>query len=153
MRAIAGANGGTQESVALERIASAAAWKQCTKQRTNALARPRANWLYVVKISAKLPFSTTKIASTPLRAAIHIARVPPLRKKIIGHAMRMLGERSSDRNGVRCGSGALALLHQPAGKHRASVFLEPLIQQRPNFLAQIGSVAQSGEFIALKGTP
>jgi hypothetical protein len=47
--------------------------------------------------------------------------------------------------------GAFALIHQPTRQHGGGVFLEILIQERPQFLAQIRRVSEAGKFIALQG--
>jgi len=47
--------------------------------------------------------------------------------------------------------GAFALVHQPARQHGGGIFLEILIQERAQFLAQIGRMSEAGEFIALQG--
>ena len=70
------------------------------------------------------------------------------RSATVGGGGRRLG-------GLRLGHGgadtALALLDEPAGDHGVGVFIEPLIEERRNFLAEIGGVAKPGEFIALQG--
>ena len=58
----------------------------------------------------------------------------------------------------RCGRGgsffsedsAFALIHQPACQHGRGVLLEVLIQERCQFLAQIGRMSEAGKFIALQ---
>src|SRR5271155_3261170 len=49
------------------------------------------------------------------------------------------------------GDAAFALVDQPAGEHGVGVFFEPLIEQCANFLADVGGVAEPGEFVALQG--
>ena len=49
--------------------------------------------------------------------------------------------------------GIFALLHQPAGEHGGSVFFQPGIEKLANFLAEIGGMTQTREFIALKTVP
>lgn len=59
---------------------------------------------------------------------------------------------------VGCGRGsslfsedsAFALIHQPACQHGRGVFLEVLIQERSQFLAQIRRMSEAGKFIALQ---
>src|SRR5208337_2849105 len=47
--------------------------------------------------------------------------------------------------------GAFALIHQPARQHGRGIFLEVLIQERSQFLAQIRRMSEAGKFIALQG--
>jgi hypothetical protein len=42
------------------------------------------------------------------------------------------------------------LLHEQAREHGVSVFFHPLVEQRPDFLAEIGGMGETGEFIALQ---
>ena len=60
-----------------------------------------------------------------------------------GLVRRGLGFRGEDR--------ALALLDQPAGHHGVGVFVEPLVEQGGDLLAEIGRVAEAREFVALQG--
>ena len=48
--------------------------------------------------------------------------------------------------------GALALLDQPASEHGGRVFLEPLLGQIGNLLAEIGSVSKAGKLIGLQSS-
>jgi len=52
---------------------------------------------------------------------------------------------------LRGKNGALALLDQPAGDHGVGVFVEPLIEQGRDLLAEIGRVTEAREFVALQG--
>jgi len=74
-----------------------------------------------------------------------------LREKIIGHTMAVCRPGAVG-GGLRLRrvNGGFALLHQPTSNHCGGVFLEPLIQQRSNFLAEIGGVAESSEFVGLQ---
>jgi hypothetical protein len=47
--------------------------------------------------------------------------------------------------------GAFALIHQPASQHGRGIFLEVLVQERSQFLAQIRRMSEAGKFIALQG--
>ena len=79
-----------------------------------------------------------------------------IRQKIIGHRMAVCGRRFGD-GLVRSGPGfrgenrALALLDEPAGDHGVGVFVEPLVEQGRDLLAEIGCVSEAGEFVALQG--
>ncbi len=46
--------------------------------------------------------------------------------------------------------GAFALIHQPARQHSRGVFLEVLIHERSQFLAQIRCMSEAGKFITLE---
>ena len=78
-----------------------------------------------------------------------------IRQKIIGHRMAVCGRRFGG-GLVRSGLGfrgenrALALLDQPARDHGIGVFIEPLVEQGRDLLAEIGRVAEAGEFVALQ---
>ena len=84
-------------------------------------------------------------------AAVFGLRSGAIRKKIIGHRMRPVAARWGARKHVRCPGGAFPLLEKPAGQHGGGVFLHPLIDQRGNFLAEIGRVRQTRQFKALQG--
>ena len=79
-----------------------------------------------------------------------------IRQKIIGHRMAVCG-RGVGGGRVRCllrlrgKNGALALLDQPASDHGVGIFVEPLVEQGRDLLAEIGRVTEAGEFVALQG--
>ena len=79
-----------------------------------------------------------------------------IRQKIIGHRMAVCGRRFGG-GLVRRGLGfrgedrALALLDKPARDHGVGVFVEPLVEQGRDLLAEIGRVAEAREFVALQG--
>lgn len=62
------------------------------------------------------------------------------------------------RSGLRAGlefrgqDRAFALFHEPASEHGRGVFLEPLIEEFANLLAEIGGVTETREFIGLQGS-
>ena len=89
-----------------------------------------------------------------------------IRENIIGHRMRH-GAWRANRHGIGCGMAVrgkqaltwtvfrnarrpLALLDEPARQHGAGVFLDPLIEQSANLLAEIGGMTEAREFVALK---
>ncbi len=81
----------------------------------------------------------------------NVRRNDAIRQKIIGHRMAVRG------GGLGCGrfrggakDGAFALLDEPAGEHCGSVFLEPLVEEGSDLLAEIGGVGQAGELVALE---
>lgn len=47
--------------------------------------------------------------------------------------------------------GTFTLFQKPARQHRRGVFFDPLIEQRGNFLAEIGGVSQTRQLKALQG--
>jgi hypothetical protein len=73
-----------------------------------------------------------------------------IREEIIGHRMRTgLGSGRGRVVGIG-GGGTLALFHQPAREHRAGIFIEPLIEQRSNFLAKVSGMTEAREFVGLE---
>jgi hypothetical protein len=87
-------------------------------------------------------------------------RARSIREKIIGRSMCGLASRVQGRHplvfGCRALAGlasrgrVLALFHQPARQHGGSAFFQPAIQQLSDLLAEIGRVAQAGEFVTLQ---
>jgi len=80
-----------------------------------------------------------------------VARSESIRQKIIGHR---IGSASSGFRGGRLlwtENRDLALANQPAREIGGGIFVEPLIEQRGNLLAQIGGVAEARKLIALQG--
>lgn len=81
----------------------------------------------------------------------------PLRQKVIGHRMAVARRRRGNGLGLRRSFGtggadaAFPLLDQPAGNHGVGVLVEPLIEERRDLLAEIGSVGEAGEFVRLQG--
>ncbi len=70
---------------------------------------------------------------------------------------KVIGRTAPPVFGVRgCGNslftehGAFALIHQPARQHGRGIFLEVLIQESSQFLAQIGRMSEAGKFVALQ---
>lgn len=82
-----------------------------------------------------------------------------IREKIIGRSMCGLASCVERRPlvfgrralaGLASRGGVRALLHQPARQHGRRVFFEPAVQQLSDLLAQVGRVAQTGEFVTLQ---
>ncbi len=46
--------------------------------------------------------------------------------------------------------GPFPLLHQPAREDSCRIFLHPKVKKRTNFLAEVGGMAESREFVALE---
>lgn len=76
-----------------------------------------------------------------------------IHQKIIGPRLDWLWMRLGRSIALVEMRGILALLHQPAGEHGGGVFFQPGIEKLANFLAEIGGMTQTREFIALKTVP
>jgi hypothetical protein len=94
---------------------------------------------------------TKKVAEVSKRSVGSRQRDGLIREEVIGRRMRT-GLRAG-RGRVDCarGEGTLALFHQPAREHRAGIFIEPLIEQRSNFLTKVSGVTEPGKFVGLEG--
>jgi hypothetical protein len=73
-----------------------------------------------------------------------------IRQNIIGHGAAAGGNLLGTLSRVSGEDGAFAVFDQPASEHGGRVFLEPLIEEFADLLAQIGGVAEAGEFIGLQ---
>ena len=78
-------------------------------------------------------------------------RNDPIRKNVIGRSAALGSNRSGRRSGLFAEDGAFALIHEPASEHGGGVFLEILVEEGAQFLAEIGGVSEAGEFVALEG--
>ena len=78
------------------------------------------------------------------------ARRGLLRQEIIGHRMSTIRPGFRGRSGIHGALRKFPMLHQPSRQHGRCTFLYPLIHQRTNLLAQVGSVVQSAEFVAME---
>jgi len=78
-----------------------------------------------------------------------------IRQKVMGRRVAVARSRGRSGGLGRFGLGgadaALALLDEPAGDHGVGVFVEPLIEEGRDLLAEIGGVAEAGQFITLQG--
>ncbi len=74
----------------------------------------------------------------------------PVRENIIGRTSTLVVGGFGGRSRSFAEDGAFALIHEPAGEHGGSVFLEVLIEEGAQFLAEIGGVGEAGEFIGLE---
>jgi hypothetical protein len=105
--------------------------------------------LGIASVASKHSFHIQKIATPSGWDVVWRRRTGPIRKNIIGHAALFS-------NHVVCGSGlrnirtAFAELQQQPREHRRSVFVEPLVEQRGDFLSKIGGVIQPGQLIRLQ---
>lgn len=87
------------------------------------------------------------------RSAVYGLRGGSIRKKIIGHRMRSISAGFGGGKHVRHSSGTFALFEKPASQHGGSVFLQPLVKQSADFLAEIGGMGQTRQFKTLQGVP
>lgn len=74
-----------------------------------------------------------------------------VRQNIIGHDATGRGSLLGIPSRVSGEGGAFTVFDQPASEHGGRVLLEPLIEEIADLLAQIGGVAEAGEFVGLKG--
>lgn len=74
-----------------------------------------------------------------------------IREKVIGHGWCARTAQVVAMQSAGALHGAFALLHEPAREHGGGIFFQPLIQQGAHLLAEIGSVRQAGELVALQG--
>jgi hypothetical protein len=102
------------------------------------------------KTGGKLLMERRKMAFTSSGASICGRRDCPIRKKIIGHGVSVFRKSSRDRNVLLRLLRTFPLLHQPARQHGRGVFLHPKIEQRANFLAEIGGMAETRQFVTLQ---
>jgi hypothetical protein len=102
------------------------------------------------KAAGKLLMERRKMAFTSSGAPICGRRDGPIRKKIIGHGMSVFRKSFCGQDIVLRLLRTFPLLHQPARQHGRGIFLHPKIEQRANFLAEIGGMAETREFVALQ---
>src|SRR5208282_3631703 len=74
----------------------------------------------------------------------------PFSQKVIGRTTPLVFGTCGRGSSLFFKDSAFALIHQPACQHGRGVFLEVLIQERSQFLAQIGRVSEAGKFIGLQ---
>jgi len=72
-------------------------------------------------------------------------------QKVIGRTAPLVFGRCGRGSSHFAEDGAFALIHQPARQHGRCIFLEVLIQERSQFLAQIRRMSEAGKFVALQG--
>lgn len=142
-RHFGGVAGGTQRSRMMPRWSGGA---QGAPPGTLAVNNVRAKEQLQSKNTAR---SAVESSGTSPRCAW---RNETIREKIIGHRMSV-GARGFGRGRIFRGKdGALALLDQPASQHGGRVFLEPLVEQIGNLLAEIGSVSKAGKLVGLQSS-
>src|ERR1700721_1133906 len=84
-------------------------------------------------------------------APVYALRRRSIRKKIIGRGMCSVAPGLGFGKQLRSARRPLTLLQKQAGQHGGGVFLQPLIQQGADFLADIGGVRETRQFKALQG--
>lgn len=100
--------------------------------------------------SENLERGAVRISGTAARSTWQRVEICQICQNIIGRTVAV-GSRGWRGGGVVGGQDrTLALLDQPAREHGRGVFLEILIQQLSNFLAQISGVGQTREFVRLQ---
>lgn len=106
---------------------------------------------FVITIaSVKLQVKHRKIAFTSSRASICGRRSRLIRKKIIGRGVRIFRETLTRGSVFLHRLRAVLLLQHPARQHGCGIFLDPKVEKRANFLAEIGGMVEPREFIALQ---
>ncbi len=100
--------------------------------------------------NGKLQVMGWKVAETSSCAAICGRWNRSIRKKIIGHGMSVLRGWFVGGSDFLCRRRTFALLHQPARQHGCGTFLHPLVEKSSDLLAEIRSMAEAREFIALQ---
>ncbi len=74
----------------------------------------------------------------------------PFPQKVIGRTTPLVFGACGRGSSLFFEDSAFALIHQPACQHGRGVFLEVLIQERSQFLAQIRRMSEAGKFIGLQ---
>lgn len=74
----------------------------------------------------------------------------PIRKKVIGHGMRRVAARFALGKHFRNAQRAFTLLQKQPREGCVGVVVHPLIDQRANFLAEIGGMREPRQFKALQ---
>jgi len=73
-----------------------------------------------------------------------------VRKNIIGRTSALVFGGLRGRSGLFAEDGAFALIHEPASEHGGSVFLEVLVEEGGQLLAEIGGMSETGKFVGLE---
>ena len=96
------------------------------------------------------PWSAEKVGAGLGHLTIQGRSESGFAENIIGHASTVSWLGVQAWKCIRGVRRAFALLHQPARHDRRGVFVEPLIDQGTDLLAEIGSVIQAGQFVTLQ---
>jgi hypothetical protein len=102
------------------------------------------------RASRKSQLQRRIMAFTSSGASVCGRRERSIRKNIIGHGMSGFPERFSSGNLLLRLLRAFLLLHQPARQQGRGTFFNPQVEQRANFLAEIGGMVEPREFKALQ---
>ena len=100
--------------------------------------------------SGKLQIEHRIMAFTSSGAPVCGRHNRPLPENIIGHGMSVFRERFTRCSVLLRLLRVFPLLHQPARQHGRGIFLHPKVEQRANFLAEIGGMVEPREFKALQ---
>jgi hypothetical protein len=101
-------------------------------------------------------FSPRRTSERSIAATRNVWTNESIRQKIIGHRMAVGGNRFGRGlvrrgQGFRDANGAFTLLDEPASDQGIGVFVEPLVEEGRDLLAEIGRVTEAREFVALQG--
>jgi hypothetical protein len=102
------------------------------------------------KISEKASVKCSEILSHSCGAAVCGLRSTSIRKKVMGHGTFLLWRQVAGWERLRFPRRPLGPLHQPSRKHGLGAFVDPLVEKRPNLLAEIGGMSETGKFKALQ---
>ena len=135
---------------AFDRNAGARGWKPLGRMTLGTPPGPSDLVFLSAGTGCKPRMERRKMAFTLSGASVCGRRGRAIRKKIIGHGMSASRERFSRGNVFLPLLRAFPLLHQPAGQHGRGILVHPKVEKRANLLAEIGGMAETGEFIALQ---
>ena len=130
--------------------AGAREWKPLGRMTMGTPPRPSGLVFVGAGAGCKLRMGRRKMAFTSRGASVCGRGGRPIRKKVIGHGMSASRERFGRGNVLLPLLRAFPLLHQPAGQHGCGILVHPKVEKRANLLAEIGGMAETGEFIALQ---
>jgi len=100
-------------------------------------------------------FSPRRAGERSVSAARNVWANDSIRQKIIGHRMAV-GRYQPGRGligrslGVGCAHITFAQLEEHASDHGVGIFVDPLVEEGIDFLAEIRGVTEAGEFVALE---
>jgi hypothetical protein len=130
--------------------AGAREWKPLGRITLGAPPGPSDRVFVSAGAGCKVEMERRKMAFTLSGASVCGRRGRAIRKTIIGHGVSASRKRFSRGNVLLPLLRAFPLLHQPAGQHGCGILLHPKVEKRANLLAEIGSMAETREFIALQ---
>ena len=130
--------------------AGAGEWQECADTMLGTPPGPGGRGFGGAKAGSKSRIKHQQIAFTSRGASICRRRGRPFGKKIIGRAMSIFRESFHSGSVLVRLLGTFPLLHEPARQHGGGVFLHPKVEKRADLLAEIGGMAEPGEFVALQ---